>query len=326
MNSIRQSTCGVSFRASTEPNRHRKSGSVFSSFRIENHLDLVTQVKAKAFVKKHAVAASADDLAVLKFSFLDLQTLDPAYYDWPVNNPTVIAQPLPTRFADAGNLDNTGINGMLAYSAIDSLIAFVNSEVPLAAGAYGISDGKGGFIPNTNVVVDECIPPLFGYQPYESGELDQLNKGYVLYADASGTDYPMYAHNQVFDSADFPAFLQGLWVANGSRSNASPSIFSQSLTVQANRWFGVAGGQTVTVVWCYLSRVTAWENQFRNNPAVASLIATAVSQDNFPHYNTFDTSLTATEINLMANMTAWCVVSCDATGKVFSKLFKRATG
>jgi hypothetical protein len=288
---------------------------------IENHLDLGTQAEAKAFVKKHAFAAAADDLAVLKFSFLDLAALDPAYYYWPVSNPEAVANPLPTGFADAGSLDNTGINGMLAYSDIDSLIAFVNSEVPMTAGKYGVSDGKGGFIPNTNIVVDECIPPLFGYQPYESGQLDQLNKGYVLYAGASGTDYPMYAHNQVFDSADFPAFLQGLWAANGSGSNASPSIFSQLLAVQPNRWFGVAGGKTVTVVWCYLSRVTAWENQFQNNPLVASLVVNAISQDSFPHYSTFDTSLSATEINLMANMTAWCVVTRDATSKVFSNLF-----
>ena len=33
----------------------------------------------------------------------------------------------------------------------------------MALGRYGVSDGKGGFIPDTNIVVDECIPPLFGW-------------------------------------------------------------------------------------------------------------------------------------------------------------------
>ena len=45
-------------------------------------------------------------------------------------------------------------------------------------------------------IVDESIPPPFGYQPYESGQIDQVNKGYVLYAGGRGTDYPLYANNQ----------------------------------------------------------------------------------------------------------------------------------
>jgi hypothetical protein len=89
----------------------------------------------------------------------------------------------------------------------------------------------------------------------------------------------------------------------------------------ANTWFGITGGKTVTVVWCYLSAVAAWTNLFQNNPAVAAIIANAVKEDNFPHYNTIDTSLSATEINLMSGLTAWCVVSADTSNKTFSSLF-----
>jgi hypothetical protein len=286
---------------------------------IEQHLDSPARMSAKAFVQQASAASTADDLTVVKFTTSELGDLDPAYYYWPVANPSVVTTPMATRFADGGDFENTGINGMLAYSDIDSVISFVNTEIPMTAGKYGVSDGKGGYLPNTFIVVDESIPPLFGYQPYEEGHIDQKNKGYVLYAGAKGTDYPQYAHNQVFDSSYFPALLQGLWAA--SNGNTQPTIFTQSLPVMANTWFGITGGKTVTVVWCYLSAVSAWTNLFQNNPDVASIIATAVKEDSFPHYNTIDTSLSATEINLMSGLTAWCVVSADTSKQTFSRLF-----
>src|SRR5262249_16021394 len=146
-----------------------------------------------------------------------------------------------------------GICGLLAYSDIQNVISFLNSEVPLAEGQCGISDGKGGYLPNTNYIVDEMIPPLFGYRPYEEGSINESYKGYVLYSNTDYTDYQMYEHNQIFDSSYFPAFLQGLAAAAGSGLNANSAIFTQSLPVLANAWFGIKGGQTITVVWCYLN-------------------------------------------------------------------------
>jgi hypothetical protein len=286
---------------------------------IEQHLDLAAKAPAKAFVLQATAARSAEDLAVMKFTTPDLGVIDPAYYYWPIANPSVVSRPAPTRFADGGDFENTGINGMLAYSDIDSVISFVNTETPMKAGKYGVSDGKGGFLPNTCIVIDDAIPPLFGYQPYEEGDIDQRNKGYVLYAGASGTDFPQYAHNQVFDSSYFPALLQGLWAA--SNGNAQPAIFTQPLPVMANSWFGIAGGKTVTIVWCYLNAVSAWTDLFQNNPAVAAIIANAATEDGFPHYSTFNTSLSATEINLLSTLTAWCVVSADTASQTFSQLF-----
>jgi hypothetical protein len=287
---------------------------------IEHHFDPVAKARAKAFVLQHAAATSAADLSALTFSLTELAAIDPAYYYWSVKNPTVVSRPVPTRFGDGGILENTGINGMLAYDDIRALIAFVNSEQAMLPGEYGISDGHGGFIPDTSVIVDESIPPLFGYQPYESGQIDQMNKGYVLYAGARGTDYPLYANNQVFPSSAFQTFLQNIWLNSGSGSNASPAVYAQSLPVQPNDWFGVTGQRTVTVVWCYLNAVTAWQNQFENNPCVAALIATAMSAMSFPHYATIDTSVSATNVNLLSALTAWCVVSAEQN-KVFSNLF-----
>jgi hypothetical protein len=42
--------------------------------------------------------------------------------------------------------------------------------------------------------------------------------------------------------------------------------------------------------------------------------------NDFPHYGTLDTELTATEINLLANFTAWVVLSAPTA---FAALFQR---
>lgn len=305
---------------------------------IEQHLRPENKPVAKAFVTRAAGATatpnapaapgefvtpppvgSTDELAVMKFTTSTLGDLDPAYHYWPPTNPAVITRPKATRFADGGDFENSGINAMLAYSDIDSVISFINTETPMIAGAYGVSDGDGGFIPNTAIVVDDSIPPLFGYQPYGAGQIGE-NQGYLPYAGAASTNYPQYAQNQVFECSCFPALLRGLWAA--SNGNAQPAIFTQSLPVMANTWFGIPGGRTVTVVWCYLNAVSAWTSLFQNNPDVAAIIANEAATDNFPHYSTFDTNRSATQINLLSGLTAWCVVSSDAANRTFSNLFK----
>jgi hypothetical protein len=104
----------------------------------------------------------------------DIKDIIPQYYYWPVRNPQATLNP--TRFADGGNLENAGIASLLAYSDIDSVISFINSETPLAAATYGVLDPTGQYYPNSNYLVDSTIPPLFGYQPYDK------SKGYVLYS------------------------------------------------------------------------------------------------------------------------------------------------
>jgi hypothetical protein len=283
---------------------------------IKSHLPLQAQAPAAGFVKKHAAAKSAEDVAVLQFKFPNLQDIIPEYYYFPVGQQTPVNRPQPTRFADGGSLDNTGVNGLLAYSDIQSIIAFINTEEALQQGQYGISDGNGGFVPNTNIIVDESIPPLFGYQPYDA------TNGYVLYSGAQNESfYYQYMNNQVFDSSEFANFLTQLW-SNTGASNNNPAVLSQTLVVRPNTWFGIQGGQTVTVVWNYLSYVTQWDNLFSNNSDVQNIIANEVSTNNFPHYSTLTrTQLNATQVNLLSNLTSWCVVQADQQTEVFSKLF-----
>ena len=288
---------------------------------IERHLLGEYRAQAKAYVYQNTAAPAT---AGVSLTLPNPQDMIPQYNYWSVANPKVVSNPQPTRFADAGSLDNTGVNGLLAYSDIRSVVSFINSEQPLVQGQYGVSDGKGGFLPNTHVIVSGDIPPLFGYQPYGTGQVNECNKGYVLYAGATCVDDDAVAcvHNQVFESSAFPALLQGLWAAANNRgSNSGPAVWTQVLTLQPNKWFGITGGNSVTVAWCYLNYAQPWAHLFANNAAVANFIVKDVSQNRFPNYSTFDTNLSATQVNLMSNLAAWSVVAAEQENQTFSSLF-----
>jgi len=291
---------------------------------IESHLPSAQQPQAKAFVEKYSAPQPAAGLSI---DLPNPQDLIPQYGYWPVANPTVVSNPQTTGFADGGSLENLGVNALLAYSDIKALISFVNSEQPLVTGDYGVSDGNGGYLPNTYIVVDDAIPPLFGYQPYGNGDIDECNKGYFLYAGATCVDdlAAGYAHNQVFDSTKFPAFLQGLWeAANTGGANGAPAIFTQTLDVLPNSWFGIGDNRgQVTIVWCYLNIAQPWLDQFANNDEVAIFIQHEITQYNFPNYYTKNTNLSATQVNLMSNLAAWSVITAENTSQTFSSLFKQ---
>jgi hypothetical protein len=287
---------------------------------IKTKLPIEARGPAADLLRLNAPPLLAQPL-LLQSILSDLQQIIPCYQYWPVLDPQPCTAPIPSRFADGGNLENTGIAALLTYSDIDSIIAFVNPMTVLQPGAYGVADEHGGFIPNTSLVVDAAIPPLFGYQPYETGGPGE-NHGYVLYGQGSSNKYPMYANNQVFESAAFPALLQGLWAASGSGSYARPAVLAQRLAVRANKWFGVTSAREVTVVWSYLSFVAEWQALFANNQPVQAIIELERSTNGFPNYSTLDTNLSATQINLLANLTAWSVNEAERSSGVFSTLFK----
>jgi len=288
---------------------------------IRSHLPVDRQDQARAALRRYSNATRATDLATLKFSFPTLKDLIPKYYYWSPMYAQTVQQPAPTGFADGGSLENTGVNSMLAYTDIDSIISFVNAGVPIQLGQFGVSDGHGGFLPNTQFIIDDSIPPLFGYKPYEQGGLGKY-KGYVPYTDTTNDDFSAFSHNQVFPSEEFPPLLQGLAAAAGAGFTTNSAIFIQRLSVISNSRFGIAGGKTVTVVWCYLNFAQRWADQFANNPRVAALVNAERTSNNFPHYSTLDTSLTTTEVNLLSNLTCWAVTSQAET---FTMLFAGAS-
>ncbi len=242
-----------------------------------------------------------------------LKDLIPEYTYWPVTGAAPAQNLKPTRFADGGNLENTGIASLLAYQDIDNVITFINSSTPLTAGAKGVIDAQGNEIPGTRVVIAGQVPGLFGYQPHDP------QRGYVLYAGATKPTKPEFQHNQVFPATAFPELLRGLWAATGNAGapaatqagvNQHPAVLKTTLPVLANPWFGVQGGRTVGVLWCLTNRVRDWHDQL--SPAVQQTLGAfddPSSLDHFPHYSTVKTHLTTTQINLLANLTAWSVAN-----------------
>jgi hypothetical protein len=260
-----------------------------------------------AFIAAPPRLKTVEDFMALKLDLGCLKDLIPRYQYWPVANAAPYPQTDPTRFADGGSLENSGVNAMLSYTDVENVIAFLNSSTAMAAAAFGMIDESGNEVPGTRVVITEDIPPLFGYQPYSP------LKGYVLYEGDPNPVFPQGRNSQVFESSLLAEVIQGLWAASGSGANAGSAIYKQTLEVQPNAWFGVKGGRTVSILWVYPNRAQNWFSQL--SPEVQALLApfdNPSTADYFPHYSTLETDLTPTQINLLANFTAWMVASPES--------------
>ena len=244
-----------------------------------------------------------------------LMSIIPEYAYWPVAGVQPYPMTLPTQFADGGSLENTGVADMLTYTDVESVISFVNSSQALKAVPGGVVLPDGSTAPGTGVLLSGQIPPLFGYQPYQEGV------GYKLYAGDMRPASPESQNSKVFPPEAFPDLVRGLWQASGAGANQKPAVFAQSLAVQPNAWFGVTGGRTVTVLWVYTARVRDWYDALA--PDVQALLGAfddPGSFHSFPHYPTFDTDLSATEVNLLASLTAW-TVAADENRAAFERLY-----
>lgn len=253
----------------------------------------------------------------------EMSDLVPLYRYWPAGDPAPAGALKRTEHVDGGSLDNTALCALLAYGDIDSIIAFVNALTPPARCDHGALDADGRELPDSRYLIYEQVPPLFGYQPYQEGV------GYQLYAGDPIPRKPAYAHNQVFESSEFPRLLRALWEAHGGERRSGPAVATLSLRVLENRWHGVRarGGpddpnpRPVTVVFSLLARVGAWWEQLR--PEVQRYLGAFEddrSGDGFPNFSTANTHLKAPQVNLLANLTAWCVAD-PAHAPVYTRLF-----
>lgn len=263
-------------------------------------LDRVTRLgldveRAATIIDNALSAAVSGDLVTHQANLdFDPDAIVPSYQYWSPAHSTANETVNNSFFDDGGSLDNTGIASTLAYSDVQNVIAFINSETLLTKDS------------NSVIVVDQMIPPLFGYQPYDE------TLGYVLYTKPLvKPENASYANNQVFASSDFQPLLNGLWAASGSGTYQTSPIFSQSLTTLVNSWFGVAANQSVKVLWVYLENTLSWSRELSSQSSndVSAIESGLVTTMNFPHYSTMDTELTATEIQLLANLTAWTVMN-----------------
>ncbi|TQV88004.1 patatin-like phospholipase family protein [Aliikangiella coralliicola] len=234
---------------------------------------------------------------------IGIKNIIPQYYYWPVTDAKPETDIKATRFADGGSLENTGVAAMLSYQDIDNVIAFVNTPTPLEP----INDESHILVDETtleittNIKVDSQIPPLFGYQPFDSD-----SGTYQLYQGDSKPSSPEYANSKVFPAKKFAELLTGLWGATGNGED-KPATFKQTMDVVENQWFGVKTRDNINVVWVYTNWVEQWVSQLSDD-------VKALLPDDFPYYGTLNTELTPTEINLLANLTAWCVADkshCD---------------
>jgi hypothetical protein len=268
------------------------------------------------FLFKHRLAARTPKLMTEVQRDLGLLTsLIPEYAYWPVAGVEPFPQTLPTQFADGGSLENTGVADMLTYTDIESVISFVNSSQALEAVPGGVVLPDGSTAPGTGVLLSGQIPPLFGYQPYQQGV------GYKLYAGDPHPASPESRNSQVFPADAFADLVRELWQASGSGANRKPAVYAQSLAVQPNPWFGVTGDRTVTVLWVYTARVRDWFDALA--PEVQALLGAfddPKSFHAFPHYPTFDTDLSPTEVNLLSSITAW-TVAADENRAAFERLY-----
>ncbi len=268
---------------------------------------------AIGFLERHGVEPSAasdllsrlagSDAATLVDELSSLIDLAPQYTYWPVASLPCSQTLKPSYFADGGSLENTGIASALSYSDVTTIVAFVNSMTKLASGS------------DQSIVLDSSIPPLFGLQPYDS-----TTGGYAPYAGATTPASPDFRNNRVFDAASFTDLCQGLWQASGNGSFNGAAIYWQTLTTVDNPWFGVAGGRTVAVLWVYLEYNSSWHAALTDT--LVKLKADELKLlSGFPHYKTLHTELSAPEINLLSNLTAWTVLT---NASLFQSLFLAA--
>ena len=217
-----------------------------------------------------------------------LDNMIPAVTYWPVLNAATLPRNAarPYLFGDGGNLENQGIMPLLRRN-LPKIVAFVNTETQLSQQG-----------PQSQVVVDSDLPPLFGL------EWSSSTGAYVPISASS----PFY-RNQVFDSQTFDDLRSQLWAR--AQAGATAMAIQTSVTVLKNPHYGVPGG-TTDILWVYLHPVSAWYNQLHST--VQDWMDVEIwNYSMFPNYYTVDQlHLDSRQVNLMAHLTSWNVASTNS--------------
>ncbi|MBM81438.1 MAG: hypothetical protein CMJ78_12725 [Planctomycetaceae bacterium] len=240
---------------------------------------------------------------------LGLTDLVPQYNYWPVGLARDGASGnRDVYFTDGGDLENTGVLGMLAQTQVDSVIAFVNTLVALEKKDHTII-AVAQASPLYGIAFDEKTSQFKPYEPNGvnpfTGEIDP--SGFL----------------QVFDNSndEFQSLREGLYKANGEGQSTGPAFFKQSLTVIDNKLAGVtARPGPVTVLWVQNARVNDWQNQITDTK-LCEAIEEGQKQSgksfapfaNFPYYNTMSKiHQTEAETNTLAQLWTWCVADGES--------------
>jgi hypothetical protein len=229
-------------------------------------------------------AAFAQDVQT-KFPIFD--GIVPKYDYWPVAN----RQSTPVYnydFADGGSLENTGLLSLLARN-VRRVIVFANAATPLA---------KNG----NEITVSSEIAMLFGVPPTD---LALATK--EPYQQVPPNDD--WTFNKVFLQGQYQQLLNALWQKNGV--DGKPAIVKQTLAVQPNANWGIAGKYDVEILWVYNTMVPQWWSQLRWE--VRGYLDTV---PNFPNYSTvFQLGLSVREVNALVQLSFWSLYSEQALVK-----------
>lgn len=238
--------------------------------------------------------------------FLDAESAKviPQYNYWPAGSVTQMpASNTVYGFSDGGDFENTGILGLLAQTDAESIISFINTDMPISKGAN-----------SQTIVISSDVPQLFGFKP----DLDS-NGNYVSWGGMS-PDQP-FSYVQVFSNAngEFEALCSGLYAAScgsGASPQKSTAYFQQTLTTVDNPVANIKGGRQVQVLWVYNNRVDDWQNQIRDQGIQSDLAAGQAASPavpsgplaNFPVFNTeTQIYLVPEAVNMLAQLSAWNV-------------------
>ena len=233
----------------------------------------------------------------------------PKYYTWPEDDQALVDDLQTNEFGDPGIFENTGLANMLAYDDIDRIICFVNSTgIIEEAGTSGPEEQNG--IIKTNLHLNDEIPTLFGYQPW-----DKNAGGYVKYT-ADTTQDKIYKNNHVFQSDQFIDLVKAFIAQTGQgyRQNAA-NVLQEDLVTVDNAWFGVTGGKQVNVLWSVLNYAQAWVDRLNGD------VKKEMEEiGDFPNYFIGFTQLTPIQLNMMSQFTAWSVAGAENAG-LFKKMY-----
>lgn len=251
--------------------------------------------------------------------------LVPQYNYWPVGLASqAAAANSNTEFTDGGDLENTGVAGLLAQvrAGAGTIISFVNGSEVLE-------------FKNGQLISAPQMAPLFGvaYDQNDARFENYLPNGVNPFTHL--TD-PM-GFLQVFDNSngEFDALRHGLYETNGSGAKTGPAYCLQSLQVVKNTLLGLTEPKTIKVLWVQNAVVLDWQNRI-TDPALKQKIAegqqaSGIKGDlkefaDFPYYSTFfKIHQTAAETNTLAQMWAWCVSDTDSPlSAVIADLFEQA--
>ncbi len=225
--------------------------------------------------------------------------LIPEFSYWPVGElKTKDPQSRTVQFADGGNLEYSGIMPLLQRSCT-SILSFINSMSKLRES-------------NEGLVVDNVLPPLFGYCPKKKGE------PYKKYSEVTKEELEklsdedkIFRENQVFPSADFFPLLNKLAAASRGKSGklgTDPALCKQNLTTIENSKFGIEARLSTKVLWVYNNPVESWRDQLSREVRWLMELH-IIDYDDFPNYNTVTKiHLNSRQVNLLAHLSCWNIL------------------